>query len=141
MLNIQNAQAEVYVTEDNILIIRELDWENKSPTAGMFTGNRPYEYSGLEIEHNSYITGSQFTIDVDRGSDLSINGDTQGVLRAPGNHIFYIHNGSSLNLAGNVDLEIRQVEGPESIGANLLYVRDSSTAVVGTKNLQSKCGQ
>lgn len=143
MLNIQNAQAEVYVTEDNILIIRELDWENKSPTAGMFTGNRPYEYSGLEIEHNSYITGSQFTIDVDKGSDLSINGDTQGVLRgeyntgfsggAPGNHIFYIHNGSSLNLAGNVDLEIRQVEGPESIGANLLYVRDSSTAVVGTK--------
>ena len=144
LLNIQNAQADVYVTENNVLIIRELDWTNKSPTAGMFTSNKSYTYSGLEIKHNAYITGSQFTIDVDGGSDLSINGDTRGMLTgeyntgfangAPGNHIFLIHNRSSLNLAGNVNLEIRQVEGPESIGANLLYVRDSSKTIVGTES-------
>lgn len=143
LVNIQAAQAKVYV-ENDILVIRELDWQNKEPTKGMFTEDKSYTYSGLEIEHNSYITGSQFTVDVTGGADLSINGNTKGVLTgeyntgfaggAPGNHIFYIHYGSTLNLVGNVDLEIRQVKGPETIGANLLYVKDGSTATIGTED-------
>lgn len=143
LVNIQAAQAKVYV-ENDILVIRELDWQNKEPTKGMFTEDKSYTYSGLEIEHNSYITGSQFTVDVKGGADLSINGNTKGVLTgeyntgyaggAPGNHIFCIQVGSTLNLAGNVDLEIRQVKGPETIGANLLYVKDGSTATIGTED-------
>lgn len=81
----------------------------------------------------------QFTFNLrTKGGELNIYGDTNATLYGTefidifgsGNHLFYLE-GSTLRLLGNVSAKIEQPEGPEDVGANLLYANFGSYAEVG----------
>lgn len=82
---------------------------------------------------------SQFTINLGtKGGELNIYGDTNANLYGTefidydgsGNHLFYLSE-STLRLLGNVSAKIEQPEGPEEVGANLLYANNGSYAEIG----------
>lgn len=120
--------------------------------------NKTASYSSLHIDHYAPITNSQFTLDVENGATLNINGDTVGrsyaddnsYIKASWGHgtylIYAIGNSrnketkSTINLNGNVDLTVTHSleEHLTSIGANLLYARYNSTINVGTEDSFSR---
>ncbi len=133
-----------FVNENNILIAKDYSKENITLTDTLFQDGLVSSYSGLELVHYAKITGNQFTISLGNKSEVNINGDTFAYLSAqeidkgwtggaPGNHIFYAKKGATYRFNGNVVAKIEQIDGPETVGANLLYL-DGANAVIGNSN-------
>lgn len=102
------------------------------------------EYDYIKIEHDPKIAQNQFTVSVEGGSSLTVNGMTDIQLHATeiasgydqGNYALRIKgDGTSANLNGDIDIYIYQkAEGGadlSKIGANGVYVSDKAEATLG----------
>lgn len=138
------AAPVAFVNENNVLIAKDYSRNYLTLTDTLFQDGLVHSYSGLELEHYAKITGNQFTISLGNKSEVNINGDTNAYLDAqeidkawtggdPGNHMFYAKGGAIYRFNGNVIAKIEQADGPETVGANLLYL-DGATAIVGNSD-------
>ena len=102
------------------------------------------EYDYIKIEHDPKIAQNQFTVSVEGGSSLTVNGMTDIQLHATeiasgydqDNYALRIKgDGTSANLNGDIDIYIYQkAEGGadlSKIGANGVYVSDKAEATLG----------
>lgn len=93
------------------------------------------------------IENNRFTVSVEDGQSLTVNGDTSIKLHAeiikPGDDIgthalFARGNGSTIFLNGNVTIidfhEVPSEDPGNTVGANALYAKDNSKIVVGNSN-------
>lgn len=135
--------APIISTDGGVLSLKgfaeSVQNEQIQPLNKLLNNNSVHNYSGLEVEYYSPMFQSQFTINLGtKGGELNIYGDTNANLYGTefidydgsGNHLFYLSE-STLRLLGNVSAKIEQPEGPEEVGANLLYANNGSYAEIG----------
>lgn len=134
--------APIISTDGGVLSLKGFAESGKAeqgrPLNNLLNSGSVHNYSGLEIDYKSPMFNSQFTVNLNH-CELNINGETSASLYGtefvngvdgPGNHLFYLSE-STLKLSGDVVAKIEQPDGPEAVGANLLYADKGSYAEVG----------
>lgn len=133
--------APIISTDGGVLSLKGFAENNSTaqiqPLNDLLNSSLVHNYSGLEIDYYSPMFQSQFTVNL-VNRELNVNGETSASLygtkfidyNGSGNHLFYL-DGSTLRFSGDVVAKIEQPDGPEEVGANLLYANKGSYAEVG----------
>lgn len=113
-----------------------------------------HNYDSVSITHVVPTVKDQYTVSIENGSVLNVEGKFSIDLTAPknnggndpANYALYVHGKSSANpaedtiahLKGDVNIILRQLDKNPTIGANGVYVNAGATAILGSAGTTTK---
>lgn len=113
-----------------------------------------HNYDSVSITHVVPTVQDQYTVSIENGSVLNVEGKFSIDLTAPknnggndpANYALYVHGKSSANpaedtiahLKGDVNIILRQLDKNPTIGANGVYVNAGATAILGSAGTTTK---
>lgn len=113
-----------------------------------------HNYDSVSITHVVPTVKDQYTVSIENGSVLNVEGKFSIDLTAPknnggndpANYALYVHGKSAaepaedttVHLKGDVNIILRQYDENGTIGANGVYVDDGATAILGSTGTTTK---